>query len=159
LICLVFSEIFCFFLLVATGCGGKVARARGHMQVCYKHSFNVLRSKKLSAKEKIDGLLILHVYFVPIITLLSFLASLSLMLLGASQLVSIFWFFVPISFYSFVGNFAPFFEMGIGAYLDGRSRTHWLAPLLIVAFLFNLPIFAKALLDIVAGKILGEKTN
>jgi cellulose synthase/poly-beta-1,6-N-acetylglucosamine synthase-like glycosyltransferase len=85
--------------------------ARGHIQVCFKHSFNVLKSKKLSAKEKIDGLLILHVYFVPIITLLSFFASLSLMLLGSSQLVSIFWFFVPISFYSFVGNFAPFFEI------------------------------------------------
>jgi cellulose synthase/poly-beta-1,6-N-acetylglucosamine synthase-like glycosyltransferase len=131
--------------------------ARGHIQVCFKHSFNVLKSKKLSAKEKIDGLLILHVYFVPIITLLSFFASLSLMLLGSSQLVSIFWFFVPISFYSFVGNFAPFFEIGVGAYLDGRSRTQWLAPLLIVAFLFNLPICAKALLDIVAGKILGKK--
>jgi len=25
-----------------------------------------------------------------------------------------------------VGNFAPFFEVGIGAYLDGRKRIYWL---------------------------------
>lgn len=46
--------------------------ARGHIQVCFKHALNVLKSKKLTRKEKIDGLLLLHVYFIPVITLLSF---------------------------------------------------------------------------------------
>jgi cellulose synthase/poly-beta-1,6-N-acetylglucosamine synthase-like glycosyltransferase len=96
--------------------------ARGHMQVCFKHTSRVLRSKKLNTKEKIDGLLLLHVYFMPVLTLISFFAGVSLILAQSSQLVNALWFFVPVSFYSLVGNFAPFFEIGIGAYLDGRTR-------------------------------------
>ncbi len=133
--------------------------ARGHIQVCFKHSFNVLKSKKLTGKEKLDGLLLLHVYFVPVITVFSFFVSIALMFMGSSQLVSALWFFVPISFYSFVGNFAPFFEIGIGAYLDGRTRTQWLAPLLFFAFLYNIPICTKAFLDIVIGKVFGRKQD
>jgi len=49
-----------------------------------------------------------------------------------------FWAFVPFSLYSFVGNLAPFFEVGVGAYLDGRTRAHWLIPLLIFVFLYNI---------------------
>ncbi|MCW4017978.1 MAG: glycosyltransferase family 2 protein [Candidatus Bathyarchaeota archaeon] len=131
--------------------------ARGHIQVCFKHSLNILRSKKLTFRQKLDGLLLLHIYFVPVITLISFFASISLMLLGASSLVTMLWFFVPISFYSFVGNFAPFFEISIGAYLDGRNRTQWLGPLLVFAFLYNLPICTKAFLDILFGKLFRRK--
>jgi hypothetical protein len=81
------------------------------------------------------------------------------MLMESLQLVAALWFFVPISFYSFVGNFAPFFEIGIGAYLDGRTRTQWLAPLLFFVFLYNIPLCTKAFLDIVAGEVLGRKQD
>lgn len=133
--------------------------ARGHIQVCFKQVFNVLKSKNLNRRKKLDGVLLLNVYFVPVVTLFSFLASVSLMLLGSSQLVISLWFFVPISFYSFVGNFAPFFEICIGAYLDGRTRTLWLAPLLVFAFLYNLAICTKAFVDIVVGNLLGRKQD
>jgi hypothetical protein len=39
------------------------------------------------------------------------------------------WIIVPFFLYSSVGNFAPFFEIGVGLYLDGRGRTQWLLPL------------------------------
>lgn len=128
--------------------------ARGHMQVCFKHEFNVVRSKKLSAKEKLDGLLLLHVYFMPVITMLSFFLGAFLILYDSSRLIYTLWFFVPISFYSCVGNFAPFFEVGIGAYLDGRTRLQWLVPLLVFAYLYNIAICTKAFLDLLAAKIL-----
>jgi len=96
--------------------------ARGHMQVCFKHAFNVLRSNKLNVKEKIDGLLLLHIYFMPVLTMFSLFLGAALVLYEPSRLVYAFWFFVPVSLYSSVGNFAPFFEVGIGAYLDGRTR-------------------------------------
>jgi cellulose synthase/poly-beta-1,6-N-acetylglucosamine synthase-like glycosyltransferase len=126
--------------------------ARGHMQVCFKHSFNVLRSKKLIFKEKIDGLLLLHIYFMPILTFLSLALGIPLILYGSS-IAGMLWFTVPISLYSFVGNFAPFFEVGIGAYLDGRKRVQWLAPLLIFAFLYNVLICTKAFIDVLIGFI------
>jgi hypothetical protein len=56
-----------------------------------------------------------------------------------------------------VGNFAPFFEVGIGAYLDGRTRLQWLVPLLIFAYLYNIAICTKAFLDLIAAKILRRK--
>jgi cellulose synthase/poly-beta-1,6-N-acetylglucosamine synthase-like glycosyltransferase len=127
--------------------------ARGHMQVCFKHALNVLRSKKLNVKEKIDGLLLLNVYFMPVLTLISFFVGVSLILSESSQLVNALWFFVPVSFYSLVGNFAPFFEIGIGAYLDGRTRIQWLIPLLLFAYLYNILICTKALLDLFAAKV------
>ena len=128
--------------------------ARGHMQVCFKHAAHVLRSKKLNAKEKIDGWLLLHVYFMPVLTLVAFFAGVFLIFTQSSPLIGALWFFVPISFYSLVGNFAPFFEVGIGAYLDGRTRIQWLMPLLLFANLYNILICTKALLDLFAAKML-----
>jgi len=131
--------------------------AQGHMQVCFKHAPHVLRSKKLNFKKKIDGLLLLHVYFMPILTLASFFVGMSLILFGSTQFVNACWFFMPVSFYSLVGNFAPFFEIGIGAYLDGRTRIHWLIPLILFAYSYNILICSKALLDLFAAKILGKR--
>jgi cellulose synthase/poly-beta-1,6-N-acetylglucosamine synthase-like glycosyltransferase len=128
--------------------------ARGHMQVCFKHTPRVLRSKKLNMKEKIDGLLLLHVYFMPVLTLVAFLAGVTLIISQSSQLANMLWLLVPVSFYSLVGNFAPFFEIGIGAYLDGRTRIQWLIPLLLFANLYNILICTKAFLDLFAAKIL-----
>lgn len=128
--------------------------ALGHMQVCFKHAFRVIKSRKLNIREKIDGLLLLHVYFMPIITLISFFVGAFLILSESSQFVNTLWLLVPVSFYSFVGNFAPFFEVGIGAYLDGRTRIQWLIPLLLFVYLYNILICTKAFLDLFAAKML-----
>jgi cellulose synthase/poly-beta-1,6-N-acetylglucosamine synthase-like glycosyltransferase len=133
--------------------------ARGHMQVCFKHMFRVLRSKKLSIKEKVDGLFLLHVYFMPVLTLISFFVGVFLILSESSQLVNALWFFVPVSFYSLVGNFAPFFEIGIGAYLDGRTRIQWLIPLLLFVYFYNILICTKAFLDLFAAKMLRKNQS
>jgi len=133
--------------------------ARGHMQCCFKHCLKVLKSTKLRVKEKIDGLLLLNVYFMPLVVLLSFIIGIPLIFFESSKLVGALWFSVPISFYSFVGNFAPFFEVGIGAYLDGRTRIHWLIPLLIFTFFYNIPICTKAFLDLLVSKILRKDHN
>jgi hypothetical protein len=117
-------------------------------------------------KEKIDGLLLLNVYFMPILALLSLIVGLSMIFLGTPLVgfipqnwMQISWILIPISLYSFVGNFAPFFEVGIGLYLDGRRRTQWLIPLMIFTFFYNIPICSKAFLDVVASKITGKDNN
>jgi cellulose synthase/poly-beta-1,6-N-acetylglucosamine synthase-like glycosyltransferase len=132
--------------------------AKGHMQCFFRHSWNVVKSKTLSWKEKIDGILLLGVYFMPILVLLSLITGLLLIFLGWS-LVSFLWFLVPVSLYSFVGNFAPFFEIGVGVYLDGRERTQWLIPLLIFTFILNIPICLKAFFDVLASKLLRRDRN
>jgi cellulose synthase/poly-beta-1,6-N-acetylglucosamine synthase-like glycosyltransferase len=133
--------------------------AKGHMQCAFKHSLNVLTSKNLRLKEKIDGLLLLNVYFMPVLVLYSWIVGIALFCLRSSLWFGMFWTFAPISIYSFVGNFAPFFEVGIGAYLDGRTRAQWLIPLLIFTFLYNIPICTKALTDLLLSKIKRKNSN
>jgi hypothetical protein len=96
---------------------------------------------------------------MPILVLLSWIVGVLLFLLGPPQWFGISWALIPISLYSFVGNFAPFFEVGVGAYLDGRTRAYWLIPLLIFTFLYNTPICTKALADLFISKILGKDCN
>ncbi|MDH5794337.1 MAG: glycosyltransferase family 2 protein [Candidatus Bathyarchaeota archaeon] len=133
--------------------------AKGHMQCAFKHWFKVLRSNNLGLKEKIDGLLLLNVYFMPVFVLLSWIVGVPLFFLRPLPWFGLFWAFAPISLYSFVGNFAPFFEVGIGAYLDGRTRAQWLIPLLIFTFLYNIPICTKALTDLFLSKIKRKNSN
>lgn len=133
--------------------------AKGHMQCAFKHWLSVLKSKKLGFKEKIDGLLLLNVYFLPIIVLFSWIIGISLTFLKFSQWFTPFWMTFSITLYSSIGNFAPFYEIGVGAYLDGRKRAQWLVPLLFFTLLYNIPICTKALVDILISKILKKNNN
>jgi cellulose synthase/poly-beta-1,6-N-acetylglucosamine synthase-like glycosyltransferase len=135
--------------------------AKGHMQCFFKHFWPVLRSSKLNLREKIDGSMLLSVYFMPILVLLSLLIGLPLILLGFQNtpLLAFLWLSIPISLYSFVGNFAPFFEVGAGLYLDGRTRTQWLIPCLLFTFFFNIPICLKAVFDVLVSKMKGNNKH
>jgi cellulose synthase/poly-beta-1,6-N-acetylglucosamine synthase-like glycosyltransferase len=133
--------------------------AKGHMQCAFKHSLKVLKSNNLQVKEKIDALLLLNIYFMPILVLLSGITWFSLFFLEPSQWFTVLWSFIPISLYSFVGNFAPFFEVGTGLYLDGRTRACLLIPLLPFIFLYNIVICTKALADLFISKITRKNDN
>jgi len=133
--------------------------AKGHMQCFFKHVLNVLRSPILRPKEKIDGLLLLNVYFMPVLVLFSWIIGIPLFLVQPQQWFSPLWAIIPISLYSFVGNFAPFFEVGAGVYLDGRTRAHWLLSVLIFTFLYNMSICTKAFVDLVVAAIFRKDCN
>jgi len=133
--------------------------AKGHMQTFFKHWLKVLKSKNLTLREKADGLLLLNVYFMPILVLLSWILIISLFSIEQPQWSHNFLNILPIMLYSSVGNFAPFFEIGIGAYLDGRTRAQWLIPLLIFTFLINTFICTKALVDLTLSKIARKNSN
>ncbi len=109
----------------------------------------------MNRKEKVDGLLLLHIYFMPILILASFFIG-SLLIVNGSSVAATLWFAIPISFYSVVGNYAPFFEIGVGAYLDGRKRLQWLMPFLIFSFFFNMLICTKAFYDLLIEKLFGK---
>ncbi len=132
--------------------------AKGHMQVCFKHSFSVLKSSKMNKKQKIDGLLVLFIYFLPIVTLVSFFIG-TFLIFSHSYIATLFWLIIPISIYSFVGNYAPFYEIGIGAYLDRRTRIQWLMPFLIFSYFYNILICTKALFDVLLGKLIGDNNH
>jgi cellulose synthase/poly-beta-1,6-N-acetylglucosamine synthase-like glycosyltransferase len=130
--------------------------AKGHMQCAFKHLWPIMRTKNLRFREKVDAFLLLNVYFVPIFAGLAWILGAILFLVQPLVWTNVLWAAIPISFYSSVGNFAPFFEVGIGAYLDGRDRTYWLMPLLILTFILNMLICTKALIDLAVSKITGK---
>lgn len=131
--------------------------AKGHMQCFFKHAFSVVKSGNLRWIEKIDGLLLLGVYFMPLMVLLSWILAVPLFMLQPPLWAGALWICTPIALYSFVGNFAPFFGVGVGTYLDGRKRAQWLIPLLVFMFLYNIPICTKAFIDVLSSKLLGTK--
>jgi len=127
--------------------------AKGHMQCCFKHWYKFLTSKNLNLKQKIDGLLLLNIYYMPVFSLFLWIIGALLFLINLPQWLSLLWGPVQFSLLSFTGNFAPFFEVGIGAYLDQRKRACWLIPLLIFTFLYNILICTKAFFDLAISKI------
>jgi cellulose synthase/poly-beta-1,6-N-acetylglucosamine synthase-like glycosyltransferase len=130
--------------------------AEGHMQCFFKHFLPVLRSTNMSLREKIDGVLVLSVYFLPILVMLSwFLGAVIFFLYPANWFDSV-WSVLPIFAFSGIGNFALFFEIGVGLYLDNRSRASWLMPTLFLSFLFNVIVCLKAFFDVVIAKAVGR---
>jgi len=131
--------------------------AKGHMQCAFKHLWPLIRSRNLRLREKIDGFLLLNVYFVPILVGLAWILGSVLCFTQPPQWMTFFWAFLPLSVYSAVGNFAPFFEVAIGAYLDRRVRIYWLMPLLLLSFLYNVLVCSKALLDLCVYRVVGSR--
>jgi len=129
------------------------------MQCAFKHLWPLVKSRNLRLREKIDGFFLLNVYFVPILVGLAWVLGAILFLIHPFPGIRVLWVSVPISVYSAVGNFAPFFEVGIGAYLDGRVRIYWLIPLLFLTFMFNMLICTKALIDLCVSKISGKRQH
>jgi len=131
--------------------------ARGHMQVAFKNLWPLITSQNLSLRERIDGFLLLNIYFMPLLVTLAWLLGAISYSLHSSEPATFYWFIPSIFIYSSMGSFAPFFEVGIGAYLDGRERICRLIPLLLLAFLFNVIICTKAFFDLCISKLMRNK--
>jgi len=135
----------------------RVRWSTGHMQCAFRYMTDVLKSKNLRLRQKIDGFLLLNIYFLPLLAVLAWILGAFLFFFYPTENLELLWMITPLCFYSSVGNFAPFFEVGIGAYLDGRDRICWLIPLLFVTFMFNVLICSKAFVDLCTRKISGKK--
>jgi len=133
--------------------------AKGHMQCFFRHLIPLLRSGNLRLREKLDGLLLLNVYFVPILVGLSWLLGAIIFFLFPTTWFEPIWTLLPVFVYSSVGNFAVFFEVGVGTYLDKRMRIGWLIPLLLFSYVLNTLICIKALLDLAFSKIVGSNEH
>jgi len=133
--------------------------AKGHMQCFFKHFSPLIRSRNLSIREKIDGLLVLGMYFVPIFVGLSWLLGAAIFFVYPINWFDSVWALLPVFMYSSAGNFASFFEVGAGIYLDKRVRISWIIPVLLVSFALNAFICAKALFDLTLSKVGGRKTQ
>lgn len=131
--------------------------SRGHNQVMMRYLSPLLDSKYLSHKEKLDGLLLLFVYTVPLLLLMALADSLALFFLGEMHIVAGTVAFLFVGFYNTFGNFAPFYQIGTAALLDGANKRILLLPLLLFSYFFNTWYIALGLLEAVVDIITGRK--
>ncbi len=117
--------------------------ARGHCQVFFKSFFKMMKSKYLKPVEKLDGILLLTIYFIPLLLLIGIFDSLALFFLGEMNLFTSVFIFVLVSSYSSFGNAAPFFQIGSGILLDGGNMRVRLLPMLMFNFTFYLWFISK----------------
>ena len=130
--------------------------SRGHTQVMFKYLWPMFLSDHLSRKEKIDGTLLLFIYTVPIILLLGLCDSLALFFLGEMHIIAGLIAFIFVGAYNTFGNFAPFYQIGIGALLDGATGRILLLPFLIFNFFLNTWYMSRGFIDAIIDKITGR---
>jgi cellulose synthase/poly-beta-1,6-N-acetylglucosamine synthase-like glycosyltransferase len=133
--------------------------ARGHTQVMFKYLIPLLKSEHLSFMEKMDGSLLLCIYAVPLIILTGLLVSLTLFFLGEMQIVENIFIFLFVAAYNSFGNFAPFFQIGIAALLDGTAERIKLLPMILFSFIFNIFYISKGVLEAIIDQITERETK
>lgn len=131
--------------------------SRGHNQVFFRYVRPLIRSPHVSAKEKLDGLLLLGVYFVPVVVFLGICTSLALFFLGEMQILHGVVALLFVGAYNTFGNFAPFYQIGVGALLDGATRRVLLLPMLIFNYFFNILYVTIGWLEAVTDAISGRQ--
>jgi len=129
--------------------------SRGHMQCAFKHLLPLMKSKNLTLREKLDGFLLLNVYFVPVLVGFGWLLGALSFLLGYGLWVG-YTALVVTLIYLASGNIAPLSEVIVGAILDKRGRLCRYLPFMLFAFFLNVLICTKALIDILIAKICGR---
>jgi cellulose synthase/poly-beta-1,6-N-acetylglucosamine synthase-like glycosyltransferase len=118
--------------------------ARGHNQVMVRYAGKLLFNGRTSFREKLDGMMLLHIYLMSAVLLIGWGLGLVLWFLGVSKpgLVII----LAVTCYSTLGNFAIFFEIAAACHLDGSRERIRLLPFIFLGFLVSLVAVTRATL-------------
>lgn len=127
--------------------------AKGHNQVMARYWWQFATSKYLTLGQRIDGLLLLFVFVIPLIMLIGWGLALGLYFLNAgsllSQLIPVF----ALMVYGTLGNFAAFFEIVVAVLIDGNRRRLRLLPFNMLGFLISLFAIAGAVWSLMIDRI------
>ncbi len=107
--------------------------ARGHNQTMARYFWKLLRSRRVSLAEKVDGSLLLGVYLMSPILLLGWSLAFAIWLMGINKPGVII--ILAVTCYSTLGNFATFFEVAAAGRLDGSRQRIILMPFIFLGFL------------------------
>lgn len=124
--------------------------AKGHNQVMVSYLTEVLAGRRLTWRQRLDGLALLGVFLMSPILLLGWVLSAILVLAGGNFIGSMsweFWLLLLMTTVTAVGNFAAFVQIAAAVHLDGRRDRLRLLPFMFVGFLVSLLACSKATLD------------
>ncbi|RYX93677.1 MAG: glycosyltransferase family 2 protein [Comamonadaceae bacterium] len=118
--------------------------AKGHNQVMARYWWRFASSRFLTPGQRIDGLLLLFVFMVPLMMLLGWCLALGLYFMNAGSLLSNLVPVFAIMIYGTLGNFAAFFEIVVSVLIDGNRRRLRLLPFNMLGFLVSLFSISRA---------------
>ena len=128
--------------------------AKGHNQVLVRHWRGLLGSRFLSAREKVDGFMLLTIFAVPPLLLLGWGLALALYYLNASSLVALVLPVFAVMAYGTLGNFATFYEIVMAVLLDGNRRRVRLLPINLLCFFVSLFAITWASAELILDRVL-----
>jgi len=112
--------------------------AIGHNQCLFAYFWKTATSSILKFVQKVDGLLLLSVYVIPVLMVAGWLLGIYLYFFGAYWWWLLFAALLFTLAYNNVGNFAVFCEVGTSVVLDRRGRVAWLLPFNLFNFFANM---------------------
>jgi hypothetical protein len=131
--------------------------AKGHNQVLWRQVRQLIRSPWLSWRERIDGLMLLHIFLLQPLLLLGWAMALGLYYLNGSEVLTVFIPGVLLVVYAAVGGFSAFMQMVYAVLVDGHRQRIRLLPLQIFNFVASLPTITAALGDVVLDRLLRKE--
>ncbi|MEJ2362700.1 MAG: glycosyltransferase family 2 protein [Gammaproteobacteria bacterium] len=111
--------------------------ARGHNHVTRRYTLALLRSRRVSLREKIDGLLLLGVYAMSLVIVVGWALAITLFFLGEQMTYGVIA-ILAVTSYGALGNFAAYFEISAALRLDGRRQAISLLSINMFNFLVSL---------------------
>lgn len=116
----------------------------GHNQTMTRYFWKMFGNRRTRFFERLDGLLLLGIYWMSPVMLLGWLVGGALWYLGINKpgLIII----LAVTTYSAVGNFAVFFEIATAAHLDGTRGRIRLLPFVLMGFMVSLVSVTRATL-------------
>jgi cellulose synthase/poly-beta-1,6-N-acetylglucosamine synthase-like glycosyltransferase len=120
---------------------------KGHNEAAYRYAGQLMRSNKVTLREKWDGLLLLGVFAMSPILLFGWVLATILFYFNSTDWLTGVFALLALMSYSTLGNMAVFFEIGAAVYLDGSRERIRLMPLNYLGFLVSLMAVTKATLE------------
>jgi cellulose synthase/poly-beta-1,6-N-acetylglucosamine synthase-like glycosyltransferase len=130
--------------------------AMGHMQACMRHLWILLRNPDLGRWEKIDGVLLLVVYFVPPLTFIAWFASAFLLMVRPDLFPPAIGVMLGVIVFFSIGNFGTFYEISVALALDGLGKRQRLLPFIGGTYVASLFLVSEALLRLIWNRIRGK---
>lgn len=112
--------------------------AKGHNQVMARYWWKFASSPYLTFSQRLDGLLLLFVFVIPLVMLVGWCLALGLYFLNAGSLISQLIPVFALMMYGTLGNFAAFFEIVVAVLIDGNRKRLRLLPFNLLGFFVSL---------------------
>ncbi|MES2414155.1 MAG: glycosyltransferase [Pseudomonadota bacterium] len=128
--------------------------AKGHNQVMARYLGKFATSRYLTLGQRVDGLLLLFVFVIPVIMLLGWGLALGLYFLNAGSLLSRLIPIFALMVYGTLGNFAAFFEIVVAVLIDGNRKRLRLLPFNLLGFFVSLFAISGAVWSLLLDTVL-----